>query len=63
MPITFSNEDLEWMAIDELRSMEPYLLSIVSEVKRRNYGIEFIKENVKHQYILLFMLNAYTQTE
>jgi hypothetical protein len=63
MPITFSNEDLEWMAIEELRTMEPYLLDIVTEVKRRGYGIDFIKENVKHQYILLFMLNAYTQIE
>jgi len=61
MPLHFTELEKEEMLVDQLNEIEPYVIEMVNEVKRRygEDGRDFIMEHCEDPVIRMWMLAIY----
>ena len=61
MPIYFTDLEKEEMIVEELKKIEPFIIEMVEEVRRRfkDDGPEFIKKYCQDPHIRMCMLAMY----
>ena len=61
MPLHFTELEKEEMLVDQLNEIEPYVIEMVNEVKRRygEDGRDFIMEHCQDPVIRMWMLAIY----
>ena len=61
MPLHFTKLEKEEMLVDQLNEIEPYVIEMVNEVKRRygEDGRDFIMEHCEDPVIRMWMLAIY----
>lgn len=64
MPIELSQEDIDFMLLEELKKIEGFIKEVVDEIFSRygkHEGSQFIEEHASDQVIKMYML-AYIKT-